>query len=153
MSTQRIQHLVPSTVILVLAATVAFLSFTREPAAAFLFPRLVSVVMLSLALWNFLRAARGLSKVGTGINAAQLKAILPGLVVLAVFIFFAAKYLGFYVASFAAFFVMFSIYDPDSHASVKVWGKRIVITFLFMLVIYGLFSMLLKVQTPRGLFF
>lgn len=152
MNIQRAQHLFPAVCILLLAATVAFLSFTREPADAFLFPRLIAVVMLGLACWNFLRAATGVSKVGAGLTLQTAKAILPGILVLVVYVFFAAKYLGFYLSSFIAFFILFSLYDPASHTNVRTWVKRIIISVLFMLVIYALFTLLLKVQTPRGLF-
>jgi len=152
MNIQRAQHLFPAVCILLLAATVAFLSFTREPADAFLFPRLISVVMLGLACWNFVRAVTGVSKVGAGLTLQTARAILPGLLVLVVYVFFAAKYLGFYLSSLIAFFVLFSLYDPASHLNMRTWVKRIIISVLFMLVIYALFTLLLKVQTPRGLF-
>jgi len=152
MNTLRIQHLFPALLVLLLAATVAYLSFTEEPADSFLFPRLVSVVMLGLAVWNFIRAASGLSRVGAGISINMIKAILPGLIVIMVYVFFAAKYFGFYVSSLITYFVLFSLYDPASHKDVRVWVKRIVVSVLFMLVIYALFTLLLKVQTPRGLF-
>lgn len=152
MNVNRAQHLFPALCVLLLAGTVAFLSFTREPADAFLFPRLISVVMLFLAVWNFARAATGLSKVGSGISWSMMLTVLPGLLVLVVYVFFAAKFLGFYVASFISFFVLFSLYDPASHTNVRSWVKRFVVTVLFMLVIYALFTLLLKVQTPRGLY-
>jgi len=152
MNTQRAQHLIPALLVLLLAGTVAYLSFTREPADSFLFPRLISVVMLALAIWNFVRAASGLSKVGAGFSVDMIKAISPGLVVMVVYVFFAAKYLGFYLSSLIAFFVLFSLYDPASHKDVRAWVKRIIVSVLFMLVIYALFTLLLKVQTPRGLF-
>jgi len=152
MNIQRAQHLFPGTCILVLAGTVAYLSFTREPADAFLFPRLIAVVMLALAAWNFLRAARGVSRVGSGLSLATAKAIVPGILVLVIYVFFAAKYFGFYLSSLVAFFVLFSLYDPASHKDVKSWVKRVVVSVLFMLVIYALFTLLLKVQTPRGMF-
>lgn len=152
MNIQRAQHLFPGICILVLAGTVAYLSFTREPADAFLFPRLIAVVMLALAAWNFFRAARGVSRVGAGLSLATAKAILPGILVLVIYVFFAAKYFGFYLSSLVAFFVLFSLYDPASHKDMKSWVKRIVISVLFMLVIYALFTLLLKVQTPRGMF-
>jgi len=152
MSTVRIQHLIPALIVLLLAATVAYLSFTEKPADAFLFPRLVSVVMLVLAAWNFFRAAVGLSRVGAGISFELIKSILPGLIVMVVYVFFAAKYFGFYVSSLITFFILFSLYDPASHKNLRVWVKRIVVSVLFMLVIYALFTLLLKVQTPRGLF-
>ena len=152
MNTQRAQHLFPGLSILALAGTVAYLSFTREPADAFLFPRLIAVVMLVLAAWNFLRAARGLSRVGSGISMATAKAIIPGIIVLVVYVFYAAKFFGFYLSSLIVFFILFSLYDPASHKDVRSWVKRIVVSVLFMLVIYALFTLLLKVQTPRGIF-
>jgi len=152
MTTSRLQFILPALAVLLLAATVAFLSFTREPAEAFLFPRLVSVAMLLLAAWNFIRAARGVSRVGSGVSLNTLLTILPGLAVLLIYIFFAAKTLGFYVSSLITFFVLFSLYDPDSHSNWRTWLKRIVISVAFMMVIYALFTLLLKVQTPRGMF-
>jgi len=152
MNTIRIQHLFPALSVLALAGTVAYLSFTREPAESFLFPRLVSVVMLGLAVWNFVRAAIGKSRVGAGVSIDMIKSIFPGLIVMVFYVFFAAKYLGFYVSSLIAFFILFSLYDPASHKDLRVWVKRIVVSVLFMLVIYALFTLLLKVQTPRGIF-
>ncbi|MFK7892396.1 MAG: tripartite tricarboxylate transporter TctB family protein [Granulosicoccus sp.] len=149
----RMQHLIPATLILLLAGIVAWLSFTREPADAFLFPRLISSVMLLLAAWNFIRAMTGLARVGEGISMATLKAILPGILIMLLLVFLAAKTLGFYVASTMAFFSLFSLYDPAPHSAVTSWLKRLGVTLGFMLVIYALFSLLLKVQTPRGLFF
>lgn len=149
----RTQHLIPATIILALAATVAYLSFIREPADAFLFPRMISSVMLLLSLWNFLRALLGMARVGDGLTLKTVVNITPGIVVMSVFVFFAAKFLGFYAASCAAFFCLYSLYDPASHLQASSWLKRLLITVAFMAVIYALFSLLLKVQTPRGLFF
>lgn len=148
----RVGHLVPASLVLALAAVVAWLSYTQEPAGAFLFPRLIGTVMLALALWNFIRAAMGVSKVGHGIAANTWLNIIPGIALMAVFIFFAAKYFGFYVASTGAFFLLYSGYDPTPHTALSSWVKRVVITVLFMGVVYALFTLLLKVQTPRGLF-
>lgn len=148
----RLQHLIPAVVILALSLTVAYLSFTREPAAAFLFPRFISAVMLLLAVWNFIRAALGVARVGDGLSNRLLMNLLPGVALMSVFVLFAAKYFGFYAASWVAFFSVYSLYDPASHLSINSWIKRLVVTSVFMIVIYCLFSLLLKVQTPRGLY-
>lgn len=148
----RWQHLVPATLVLVLSLTVVWLSYTREPADAFLFPRLISSVMLVLAIWNFARALFGLARVGDGLTSGTLMRIAPGIAVMAVLVFLAAKALGFYAASYTAFLCVYSLYDPASHRKPGTWFKRLVITTGFMLVIYALFTLLLKVQTPRGLF-
>lgn len=152
MTVTRAQHIVPGTLVLLLAAGVGWLSYTGEPADAFLFPRLISVVMLALALWNFARCVLGLAKTGEGVTSKEYIALLPGFVVTLVFVFVAAKALGFYVASFAAFFLLISLYDPAPHTALRSWLKRLLVTCAFMAVIYILFSLLLQVQTPRGLF-
>jgi hypothetical protein len=151
--TRRLQHLVPAALVLALAATVTWLSFTREPADAFLFPRLIAVVMLMLAVWNFARAAFGLARVGTGLSAGLLIRLTPGTLVMLVYVFLAARWLGFYVASWIAFTAIYALYDPAPHKSVAAWARRILIPAGFMVVIYLLFNTLLKVQTPRGIFF
>lgn len=151
--TTRAQHLIPASVILVLSLSVAWLSFTREPADAFLFPRMIGSVMLLLAVWNFLRAFLGMARIGDGLSKSAVVNLLPGLILMVVFVLFAAKLFGFYVASYAAFLGVYSLYDPAAHLSVATWVKRLLVTTVFMLVIYGLFTLLLKVQTPRGMFF
>ena len=67
MTASRFQHVLSSSAILLIAAAVTTISFTQEPAAAFLFPRLISIVFIALAIWNFARAALGLAKVGEGL--------------------------------------------------------------------------------------
>ena len=153
MNATRNQHLIPATLVLLVAAVVAWLSFTQEPAEAFLFPQLISIFFAGLAAWNFVRAATGLSRVGDGVPLYRLKNILPGLVVVLIYIFFAARGLGFYVSSTIGFLILYTLYDPVPLRDGKAWVKRIAVTIGFMAVIYGLFALLLKVQTPRGLFF
>ena len=109
MTPNRTQHLVPATLVFGLAATVAWLSFTREPAGAFLFPRLISVVMVLLAGWNFARAAVGFARVGSGLSAAVLARLTPGVVVMLVYVFLAARWLGFYDASWVAFVAIYAL--------------------------------------------
>jgi len=149
----RAQHLVPAVAVLLLSIVVVWLSYTREPAGAFLFPRLISSVMLLLAIWNAARAALGLARVGSGVSRGELVTVLPGVLVTLVYVLFAAKGLGFYVASFITFIVLYALYDPAPHDRPASWLRRVLVAFGFMLVIYGLFTLLLKVQTPRGAFF
>ncbi len=153
MTQSRLQHLIPGALILLLAAVVTWLSFTQQPAESFLFPRVISIAFIGLAIWNFARAALGLARVGGGISPQIAMNILPGLVIMFVYVFWAAKALGFYTASIIAFFAVYSLYDPVPFSSVKDWIKRAMVTAAFMAVIYGLFFMLLQVQTPRGMFF
>ena len=149
----RTQHIVPSLLVLAVAAWVAWLSFTQEPADAFLFPRVVSVAFLGLAIWNAARALLGLARVGQGIDGRTAMAILPGLLVALAFVFWGSKALGFYTGGTLSFLAIYTLYDPAPLTSGAAWIKRVVVTLLFMAVIYGLFAMLLQVQTPRGILF
>ena len=149
----RSQHIVASGIIAAVGVTIAYISFTQEPADAFIFPRLISSVFAVLAIWTFGKAVLGRTKVGNGISGEAMRNMLPGLIVMVVYIFWAAKSLGFYTATTIAFFIMLSLYDPAPHNDFKTWAKRIAITAGFMLVMYGLFAQLLNVFTPREVFF
>lgn len=152
MENHKIQHIVPATVVLALALIVTYLSFTQEPAEPYQFPRVISIFFVLLAIWNFIRAVSGMAKVGRGIAKDEMRNLFPGIAVMLVYVFFAAKFFGFYVSSTIAFFLIYSLYDPAPFSSSKDWIKRALITTVFMAVIYALFSMLLQVQTPRGMF-
>ncbi len=94
-----------------------------------------------------------LSKVGNGLDLQSMRNILPGLIVALVFVYWAAKGLGFYTASTIVFFILLSLYDPAPHTEAKSWIKRAAITAGFLAVMYGLFAGLLNVFTPREIFF
>ncbi|MEM9332044.1 MAG: tripartite tricarboxylate transporter TctB family protein [Pseudomonadota bacterium] len=153
MTASRLQHVLSSAVILIIASAVTWISFTQQPAEAFLFPRLIAVFFVGLSFWNFMRAVTGLSKVGQGLDRPSFMNIIPGLIVMGVYVFFAAKALGFYFASTIAFLTVFTIYDPVPLSDIRGWIRRMLVTTIFMAVIYGLFALLLKVQTPRGIWF
>ena len=149
----RTQHIIASGAVAAVGAWVAYVSYTQEPAAAFLFPRMISTVFVVLALWTFAKAIMGRSRVGAGLSSRDMRNILPGLVVALVYVFWAAKGLGFYTATTITFFILLSLYDPAPHSSARTWIKRIIITAGFLAVMYGLFAALLNVYTPREIFF
>ena len=152
MTASRLQHLISSAAVFAVAIAVTWLSFTQQPADAFLFPRLISIFFIGLAAWNFIRAATGLAKVGEGVDMSLIKNILPGLAVILIYVFYAARGLGFYASSTIAFLALYTLYDPAEFTDKKAWVRRVIITAGFMLVMYCLFALLLKVQTPRGIF-
>ena len=153
-SLPRVQHIVASGFIAAVGMWVAWVSYTQQPAEAFLFPRLIST--RSLSFWPCGRLSkRSLAgrKVGHGVSRRDFVWLLPGLIVALIYIFWAAKALGFYTAGTIAFFMLLSFYDPAPHGEAKTWIKRVIITAGFLAVMYGLFAMLLKVYTPREIFF
>ena len=91
MTASRLQHIISSGIVLIVAALVTWISFTQEPADAFLFPRLIAIFFIGLAVWNFIRAVTGLAKVGEGLDMPSFTNIVPGLLVMSIYVFFAAK--------------------------------------------------------------
>lgn len=148
----RLQHIIPSGIIALVGIWVAYVSFTQQPAEAFLFPRLISVVFVTLALWTFGKALLGWSRVGQGVSLELAKTIAPGLIVAGIYIFWGAKTLGFYAAATIAVFLLITWYDGKPMTAVSSWVHRILITALIIAVLYGLFALLLSVYTPRGMF-
>lgn len=148
----RTQHIIASGLIAAVGISVAYVSYTQEPADAFIFPRLISSVFAVLAIWTFGKALMGRTKVGAGLSAEAMKNLAPGLIVSLIYIFWAAKALGFYTATTIAFFILLSLYDPAPHGEAKTWIKRALITAGFMAVMYALFAQLLYVFTPREIF-
>jgi hypothetical protein len=149
----RTQHIISSGLVAFVGLWVCGISYTQQPAEAFLFPRLISSVFVALALWTFGKAIMGWSKVGNGVSARAFMQMLPGLLVAILYVFWAAKGLGFYTATSICFFILLSLYDPATHTEPRSWIKRLIISGVFMVVIYGLFAKLLKVYTPREIFF
>lgn len=146
------QHRIASGVIAVVAAWVCWISFTQQPAEAFLFPRIISVVFLILAALTFVKALLKRTKVGDGLSMDAAKNMLPGLVVAFVYVYWAAKFLGFYTSSTIVFFILLSLYDPAPNSEPKTWIKRAIITAGFTAIMYALFAVVLNVFTPRGMF-
>lgn len=148
----RNQHIIASGAIAAVGVSVAYISYTQEPAGAFVFPRLISSAFAVLAIWTFVKAVLGRTKVGQGLSGPEMRNLLPGLVVTLVYAFWAAKALGFYTATTLTFFILLTLYDPAPHLEAKTWIKRVLITAGFMAVMYGLFAVLLNVFTPREIF-
>ena len=152
-SLPRSQHIIASGVICAVGIWVAYVSYTQQPSEAFLFPRMISTAFVVLALWTFAKALLGWTKIGSGMSVRAATNLAPGLIIALIYIFWAAKGLGFYTATTIAFFILLSLYDPASHREIKSWVKRVIITACFMAVMYGLFAKLLKVYTPREIYF
>lgn len=146
------QHRIASGIIAAVSVWVCWISFTQQPAQAFLFPRVISIFFLIFALWTFGKAVLGLTKVGGGLSMQQFRNILPGAAIAAIYVFWAAKGLGFYVSSTIAFFLLLTLYDPSPNSLPKTWIRRGLITLGFLVIMYILFALTLKVFTPRGMF-
>ena len=146
---QKYQHAIPAGLITLLGLWVAYVSYTQSPAEAFAFPRLVSTVFVVLAVWTFLKALRKDAEQDSGFTRAEIFKIAPGMLLAAVYVFWGAKFFGFYTSTTLTFFILLSMYDPTDHRLVKSWVKRAIITAGFIAVMYCLFALILNVYTPR----
>ena len=147
----RLQQTVPSGLVLLLAIWITVASFNVDDPGPYLFPRIIAVAMLVLALISFQRAFRGKSRTGVGLDLEVLRNLAPGVAIMLVYVVFAAEFLGFYLGSFVAFLMLYALYDPQGHGEAQSWVRRVIISAGFIPVMYLLFALVLKVQTPRGI--
>ena len=149
----RVQHSIAAAAILAVACWIAVVSFDVEDPQPYLFPQLFSGVMVLLSLMTVLNAMRGLDRIGAGIGARKFINIAPGLAVMLVHVFLLTDWLGFYAAAFLSMLTLYSLYDPNPHGRVRSWAVRLAVTLGFVSVIYAVFALGLKVQTPQGILF
>ncbi|MCP5368643.1 MAG: tripartite tricarboxylate transporter TctB family protein [Hyphomicrobiales bacterium] len=147
----RAQQVFPAVLVLALALWITWVSFDVDDPVPYLFPRLVAVIMLALAAVAFVRAVTGGNQTGGGIDLRTLLNVLPGIGLMFLLVFVLADWLGFYTASTAVFLALYAFYDPAPHGAIGTWARRVAVTLGFMAVMYGLFALVLQVQTPRGL--
>lgn len=143
----------------VLAGTVAlYLSLSSIDPEATVFIRVVIVAIGALSLLllvqGLLLKHRGKGR-GAAQNSASKKTVYGWKPVACIFgailvYFFVMERLGFYVSAFVYFVGVVSLLDWRGLTPRKGF-VRIAIAFLFVAVIYLLFSVILQVQTPRGL--
>ena len=136
-----------STVIVTLiSAFLVYASFVLGNLEDYLFPRLISVLiaLLSLMLWF---------EKGEADKSTNFKDLMPGIAIATAFILL-LKILGFYLASMIVFFTLVMYYSKplESKDFWRVLLTKLGVTIVFTLTLYGLFTLLLQVRTPEGLF-
>ena len=141
------KHIKISTVIITLiSAFLVYASFILGSSEDYLFPRLISVMIavLSLMLWF---------EKGDADKSTNFKDLMPGIAIASAFILL-LKILGFYLASMIVFFTLVMYYSKPTEPK-DFWRVLLIklgVTIVFTLTLYGLFTLLLKVRTPEGLF-
>jgi len=113
---------------------------------AYLFPRLISVAMLAIALGV---AASAMLRRGGVAEAIDWPLIAPALLIGAVYLA-ALEWLGFYTSSALAFFAIGLLYGGGGERRAAAVARCALITLAFVVVLYLVFSLGLRVQTPRG---
>ncbi len=139
----KINNLASVIFILLISIILAYVSFGGKQSEAYLFPKIITSVMIILSSLSLVVYFFDKTKKMAEINVSKLSIYLISLIL---FIFF-GEILGFYFLSIILFLIVCYFYSE--HKSFKVIIYNILITSFFMLFIYFLFSILLKVQVPR----
>ena len=136
-----------STVIVTLVgAFLVYSSFILGDSENYLFPRLISatIAILTIMLWF---------EKGEADKSTNFKDLMPGIAIASAFILL-LKILGFYLASMIVFFTLVMYYTKPTESK-DFWRVLLIklgVAFMFTFALYGLFTLLLKVHTPEGLF-
>ena len=119
-------------------------SFSGGHPDAYLFPRIITSIMLFLSLLlliqHFYEKNHSIKK----INIAKLA---PFFILIIIFILLGEN-LGFYLCASLIFLTICYLYYPEKKDTIKILFF-LLISALFMMAIYFLFTFLLKVQVPR----
>ena len=146
----KINNLISLICILFISILLAYASFTggsENSSEAYLFPKLITFVMIILSsfslIFYFLNKSFSVAEV-------DIKKLSIYLISLILFVFF-GEIVGFYFFALLLFFINSYYYSEDKN--IKKIIQNMIVTFIFMLFIYFLFSIMLKVQVPRFFLF
>ena len=146
----KINNLTSLICILFISILLAYASFTggsENTSEAYLFPKLITSVMIILSsfslIFYFLNKSFSVAEV-------DIKKLSIYLISLILFVFF-GEIVGFYFFAILLFFINGYYYSEDKN--IKKLIQNMIVTFIFMLFIYFLFSIMLKVQVPRFFLF
>ena len=144
----RIKNLLIVIFVITLSMLLAIASFGEGYPEAYLFPRIITSIMLLLSLLLLIFHFYEKNYQSESINIAKLSPIL----ILFIFFIFAGEYLGFYFSTSIIFLSICFFYFPQKKDIKKLLYFLFVGTS-FMAAIYFLFSFFLKVQVPRFFLF
>jgi energy-converting hydrogenase Eha subunit G len=144
----RIKNLLIVIFAITLSMLLAIASFGAEYSEAYLFPRIITSIMMLLSLLLLIFHFYEKNYQSESINIAKLSPIL----ILFIFFIFAGEYLGFYFSTSIIFLSICFFYFPQKKDIKKLLYFLLVGTS-FMATIYFLFSFFLKVQVPRFFLF
>ena len=134
--------------VMILSILLAIASFGAWHSEAYLFPRIITSIMLLLSLLLLVFHFYEKNYQTETINISKLSPIL----ILIIFFIFTGEYLGFYFSTSIIFLTICYFYFPQKKGVKKLLFFLLIGT-CFMTTIYFLFSFLLKVQVPRFFLF
>ena len=139
----EIKNLTTVIITLILSILLTFVSFTGGTSEAYLFPKIITSTMIILSslslLFYFFEKNQKIAK----IDMIKLSVYL---ILIILFILF-GEILGFYFSATLIFLIVCCYYSENKATKAIIYN--LLVTVFFMLFIYCLFSVLLKVQVPR----
>jgi hypothetical protein len=142
----KINNLTSLISILIISITLGYVSFTggtETTSEAYLFPKLITSVMIILSSFSLVFYLMNKNSSVANIDIKKLSVYLVSLIL---FIFL-GETIGFYFLAILLFLI--NSYYYSEIKSLKNIIQNTIITIMFMTFIYILFSIMLKVQVPR----
>ena len=140
----NIKNIVSVFVAISLSILLVVASFSGGHSEAYLFPRIITSIMLVLSLLLLIQHFYGKNHPKKTINIAKLA---PFFILIIIFVLLGEN-LGFYLCASLMFLTICYFYYPEKKDMKKI-VFFLLICALFMTAIYFLFTFLLKVQVPR----
>ena len=144
----NIKNIVSVLVAISLSILLAVASFSGGNSEAYLFPRIITSIMLVLSLLLLIQHFYEKNHPIKKINIAKLT---PFFILIIIFVLLGEN-LGFYLCASLMFLTICYFYYPEKKDVKKVLFF-LLIGAAFMMAIYFLFTFLLKVQVPRFFLF
>ena len=143
----KINKLSSVVLVLILSILLTYASFSGGTSEAYIFPKLLSTVMIILSFLSLVLYFYNKNEKITEVDIKKLSIYLGSLLLFLVF----GEFLGFYFLAVLIFFIICYIYSEKKNK--KSIFYNFLITLCFMIFIYFLFAILLKVQAPRFFLF
>ena len=121
----------------------------HEDPEVYLFPFIVSAVLFALSVLALSRELLGLSGT-TDIQSIPILRLIPIFVIIVAYVM-AVEYFGMYSSSLVALFLIAVVYHPAENIISRLSSSAL-ISAGFIGAMYVLFTVLLKLQAPRGIF-
>ena len=143
----KINKLSSVVLVLILSILLTYASFSGGTSEAYIFPKLLSTVMIILSFLSLVLYFYNKNEKITEVDIKRLSIYLGSLLLFMVF----GELLGFYFLAVLIFLIICYVYSETNNK--KSIFYNFLITLCFMIFIYFLFAILLKVQAPRFFLF
>ena len=143
----KINKLSSVVLVLILSILLAYASFSGGTSEAYIFPKLLSTVMIILSFLSLVLYFYNKNEKITEVDIKKLSIYLGSLLLFLVL----GELLGFYFLAVLIFLIICYVYSEKKNK--KSIFYNFLITLCFMIFIYFLFVILLKVQAPRFFLF